>query len=111
MKSILSPYNDVDFNKYLLSYIKKSLRNKCLKFNITNNVYRLDDNSKTYTNDDIINSIHLKNRLIYFSNQKLINHAVYDLCQRFWYEEVKNIYNMIHILYIEYKSGYISHII
>lgn len=107
MKSILSPYDDINFNNYLLQYVKKRLLCKCKVFakDDTEHKYFLDKNSKDYyTQDDVIKSIELVNgRIIRFGNQRLINYIVYDLGQRFWYEELKHIANIIHTLYIKFK--------
>ena len=95
MKSILSPYDDINFNNYLLQYVKKRLSCKCKVFakDDKEHKYFLDKNSKDYyTQDDVIKSIELVNgRIIRFGNQKLINYIVYDLGQRFWYEELKHV--------------------
>lgn len=108
MKSILSPYNDTTFNEYLLDYVKKRLKQKCLVFtkDDSERKYYLDDNSTTYfTYLDIIKSLQLVNgREIRFENQALINHIVYDLSQRFWYNELKNTNNLIHKIYFQYKQ-------
>jgi len=106
MKSILSPYDDHYFNEYLLKYIKKRLLNKCFKFTKDDEErkYFFEKGSRDYyTPNDIINTLKLNGRHIYFSNQALINYVVYDLSQRFWYDELKIVNNMIHKLYIEYK--------
>lgn len=106
MKSILSPYDDVAFNEYLLTYIKKRLTQKCFVFtkDDTERRYFLDDNPMNYyTSDDIVKSLKLNGRLVYFSNQELINHAVYDLSQRFWYDELKHINNAIHRIFLDFK--------
>ena len=71
--------------------------------------YFLDDNPMNYyTSDDIIKSIQLNGRLLYFSNQELINHAVYDLSQRFWYDELKHINNAIHKIFLDFKRMALS---
>ena len=107
MKSILSPYDDVMFNEYLLDYIKKRLKQRCFVFtkDDADRRYFLDDDDpfNYYTSDDIIKSLKLNGRLIYFSNQELINHAVYDLSQRFWYDELKHINNSIHKIFLDFK--------
>ena len=108
MKSILSPYDDVNFNEFLLKYIKKSLKKKCLVFIRDNEErkYFLDEDSRDYyTPDDIIKSLKLNGRVIYFSNKELINYAVYDLSQRFWYDTMRDINNIIRKLYLEYKRS------
>lgn len=108
MKSILSPYNDTTFNEYLLDYVKKRLKQKCLVFtkDDSERKYYLDDNNTTYfTYLDVIKSLQLVNgREIRFDNQALINHIVYDLSQRFWYNELKNANNLIHKIYFQYKQ-------
>lgn len=108
MKSILSPYNDTLFNEYLLKYVKSSLMRRCAVFRKTDEQmkYILNDSDPLdyYTPDDLIKSIKLNGRLIYFSNQDLINHVVYNLGQRFWYSELARIHNMIHKLYLEFKG-------
>ena len=106
MKYILSPYDDVDFNVYLLEYIKKSLKKRCRIFSKDDSArkhYLHEDSDDFYTPDDIIKSLELRGRSIQFCNQLLINHAVYDLSQRFWYEELSHINNIIHKLYLEFK--------
>lgn len=109
MKHILSPYNDELFNEYLLQYVKKRLTKRCNIFlkDDTERRYFLTENSRDfYTYKDIIKSVDLiNNRLICFTNQKLINHAVYDLGQRFWYDEFKYIANIIRKLYLEFKGS------
>ncbi len=108
MKSILSPYDDVNFNEFLLKYIKKSLKKKCLVLTRDNEErkYFLDEDSRDYyTPDDIIKSLKLNGRVIYFSNKELINYAVYDLSQRFWYDTMRDINNIIRKLYLEYKRS------
>ena len=106
MRSIISPYYNDNFNKYLLSYIKKSLKKKCDLFSKDENEikYYIDEDSpsKFYTQGDIIKSLVLKNNVIYFSNMKLINYAVYDLGQRFWYNEINAINNMVSKIYFDY---------
>jgi hypothetical protein len=108
MKSILSPYDDINFNTYLLQYVKKVLAKKCRVFikDDEDRKYFLDEKSRDYyTPEDVIDSIELVNgRLIRFANQKLINYIVYDLSQRFWYEELKHINNSIHSLYLKFRG-------
>ncbi len=108
MKSILSPYDDVNFNNYLLQYVKKRLAQKCKVFTKDDEErkYFLDENSRDYyTPDDVIKSIELVNgRVIRFGNQKLINYIVYDLSQRFWYEEFKHVNNIVRRLYLQFKQ-------
>ena len=108
MKSILSPYDDVNFNNYLLQYVKKRLAQKCKVFTKDDEErkYFLDENSRDYyTPDDVIKSIELVNgRVIRFGNQKLINYIVYDLSQRFWYEELKHVNNIVRRLYLQFKQ-------
>ena len=112
MKAICSPFNDDGFNEYLCSYVKDRLKKRSLIFECK---YKLDvkeldnDNNEIikeieFTPDDVIKSIRRSGRLIYFSNRNLINHVVYDLSQRFWYEELKTINNMIYRLNMEYRS-------
>ena len=106
MKSILSPYDDVNFNNYLLQYVKKRLAHKCMIFtkDDEDRKYFLEENSRDYyTPDDVINSIELNGRTIRFGNQKLINYIVYDLSQRFWYDELKHINNIVRQLYLKFK--------
>jgi hypothetical protein len=68
--------------------------------------YFLDEDSRDYyTPDDIIKSLKLNGRVIYFSNKELINYAVYDLSQRFWYDTMRDINNIIRKLYLEYKRS------
>lgn len=108
MKYILSPYDDVDFNHFLLKYIKKQLARSCKTFILDDEdrKYYLDEDSDDYyTPNDIISSLQLNGRSIYFNNQPLINHAVYDLSQRFWYETMKNVNNIIRKLYLEFKGS------
>lgn len=107
MKSITSPYDDICFNEYLLKYIKKRLKKKCIIFTKDGEErkYFLDENSRDYyTSDDIIKSLALNGRQIYFSNQALINYAVYDLSQRFWFDELKNVNNIIRKLYMLFRA-------
>ena len=107
MKSILSPYDDYNFNIFLLAYIKKRLKQKCFVFtkDEEDRKYFFEKDSRDYyTPDDVINTLKLNGRHIYFSNKQLINYIVYDLSQRFWYDELKHINNMIHTLYIKYKG-------
>lgn len=106
MKSILSPYDDHNFNTYLLKYVKAYLRKKCYVFTKDEDErkYFLGEDAKDYyTVDDIINSIVLVGRSIRFSNQALINHAVYDLGQRFWYDSFKTVNNIVHKLFLEFQ--------
>ena len=105
MKSILSPYDDTNFNEYLLQYIKKRLKKKSSIFTRDEDrKYFLDEKSLDYyTPDDIIDSIELIGRTIRFSNQKLVNYVVYDLSQRFWYDELKHINNLIHKIFFNYQ--------
>lgn len=105
MKSILSPYDDANFNEYLLQYIKKRLKKKSSIFTKDEErKYYLDkDPLNFYTPDDIIKSLELVGRTIRFGNQKLVNHAVYDLSQRFWYEEMKHINNIIRKIFLDYQ--------
>lgn len=105
MKSILSPYDDTNFNEYLLQYIKKRLKKKSSIFTRDEDrKYFLDEKSLDYyTPDDIIDSIELSGRTIRFSNQKLVNYVVYDLSQRFWYDELKHINNLIRKIFFNYQ--------
>lgn len=108
MKSILSPYDDSSFNEYLLQYTKKYLRRKCSVFmkDDEERKYFLEENSRDfYTVDDIINSLKLNGRVIYFSNKPLINYAVYDLSQTFWVYVLNSVNNIIHKLYLEFKGS------
>ncbi len=108
MKSILSPYDDINFNEYLLTYLKKYLKKKCVVFtkDDEDRKYFLDENSRDYyTTEDIIKSLQLAGRKIYFNNQSLINYAVYDLSQRFWFDCMNQVNNMIHKLYLEFKRA------
>lgn len=112
MKSILSPYDDVSFNEYLLDYIKKRLKQKCFVYtkDDADRRYFLDEDDpfNYYTSDDIIKSLKLNGRVVYFSNQALINHAVYDLGQRFWYDELSHINNTIFKTYLDFKRMLIN---
>lgn len=103
MKSILSPYDDFHFNEFLLKYIKKRLKRHIAKIKDEDSKYYLDDSRKYFTPEDILNSLSLNGRVIYFNNRNLINHAVYDLSQRFWFDEFKTTNNMIRKIYLEYK--------
>lgn len=103
MKYILSHYNDDQFNLYILNYTKSALLAKSA-FTLENDtVYELDD--KKYTSKDIIKSLTLLGNKIYFSNNKLINYAVYDLSQRFWYDVLNAVNNKLSYLYIRYKGN------
>lgn len=105
MKSILSPYDDFNFNTYLLQYVKKRLtrRYKQLTKDGDDRKYFLEENSRDYyTPEDLIDSVKLNGRSVYFSNSKLINYVVYDLSQRFWYDEFKHINNTVRKLYLEF---------
>ena len=106
MKAILSPYNDNTFNKYLLKYIKQCLRDRSNVFirDDENRQYFLEDSKIGYTDNDIIDSLTLNGKLISFSNKKLVDHAVYDLSQRFWYEEMNRINNEIHTIYLKFQK-------
>ncbi len=106
MKAILSPYNDNTFNKYLLKYIKQCLRDRSSVFirDDENRQYFLEDSKIGYTDNDIIDSLTLNGKLISFSNKKLVDHAVYDLSQRFWYEEMNRINNEIHMIYLKFQK-------
>lgn len=108
MKSILSPYDDIEFNNFLLQYLKKRLLHRCKVFvkDDEERKYFLEKNSRDYyTPLDVIKSIELVNgRVIRYSNQKLINYIVYDLSQRFWYDEFNHVNNIIHTLYLRFKG-------
>ena len=107
MKYILSPYDDENFNKYLILYIKKQLKLKCRVYSRddSSQEYFLDDSKdKRYTQADIINSVELVGRTIRYANQKLVNHAVYDLGQRFWYDVFKCVNNIIRKIYLEFQK-------
>ena len=106
MKAILSPYTDNIFNKYLLKYIKQCLRDRSSVFirDDENRQYFLEDSKVGYTDNDIIDSLTLNGKLISFSNKKLVDHAVYDLSQRFWYEEMNRINNEIHMIYLKFQK-------
>lgn len=107
MKSILSPYDDEEFNAYLLNYVKKYFKSKCAVFtkDDEDRKYFLEGKTdKYYTYNDVINTLELRGRVIGFSNRELINHVVYDLSQRFWYEGLKCVNNLIPQLYIKYKG-------
>ena len=105
MKSILSPYDDTKFNEYLLQYIKKRLKKKSSIFTRDEDrKYFLDEKSLDYyTPDDIIDSSELSGRTIRFSNQKLVNYVVYDLSQRFRYDEFKHVNNLIRKIFFNYQ--------
>ena len=103
MKSILSPYDDAQFNDYLLQYIKSKLKKRVSKIKSEDRKYYLSDSRDYFTPEDILDSLILSGRVISFSNRELINHAVYDLSQRFWYDELKRANNLIYRLYLEYK--------
>lgn len=103
MKSILSPYDDSQFNEYLLQYLKSRLKRRISMIKDEDRKYYLDRNRDYFTPDDILDSLDLNGRVIRFSNRELINHAVYDLSQRFWYDEMKTTNNLIHRLFLEYK--------
>lgn len=113
MKSILSPYDDTVFNEYLLEYTKKYLKSKC--YNLTKDYerkYYLDEDKKKYnTPDDIIDSLSLNRRTIYFKNKKLVNYAVYDLGQIFWYDCIKQIALIVPKLHFEFKARQRSYMI
>lgn len=104
MKVIYSPTEDEAFNEYLVKLIKERLYKRSLFFECN---YSLVNNHTKETTDftasDIIKSIKCSGRLVYFSNKKLIKHVVYNLSQRFWYDEFANIQNTIHKIYLEYK--------
>lgn len=105
MKYILSPYNDADFNKYVLTLIKRELKCKAAPYVIENEtIYELD--GKKFTPNDIINSLILFSNKIYFSNNKLVNYAVYDLSQRFWYDTLNTANNIIRKLYFQYRRDH-----
>lgn len=105
MKYILSPYNDDSFNRYVLKLIRRELRRKSIPFISENKtLYKMDN--KEYTPNDIINSLILVNNKIYFSNNKLVNYAVYDLSQRFWYDTLNTANNMIRNLYLQYRGDH-----
>lgn len=111
MKALVSPVNNKAFNTYLLKYIKRRLLYKCYTFEAYDDFkckYTLETKNGNieYTYHDIINSLSLKGQVIAYSNQKLVNHAVYDLCQRFWYEELKQILNIINHLYLKFVNKY-----
>lgn len=103
MKSIFSPYDDIYFNEYLLQYIKHRLRRHISKIKNEDRRYYLGDGKSYFTPENILDSLVLSNRRIYFNNRSLINHAVYDLSQRFWYDEMKNASNLIYKIFLEYK--------
>ena len=103
MKSILSPYDDAQFNDYLLQYVKSKLKKRISKIKSEDRKYYLSDNRDYFTPEDILDSLILSGRVISFSNRELINHAVSDISQRFWYDELKHANNVIYSLYIEYK--------
>lgn len=104
MKSILSPYYDEEFNYRLYKLIKRCLRQKvCLFEEDTELKYSLD--GKDYTAADLIKSVSVIGRQIFYNNQKLVNYAVYDLSQRFWYDIFSSVNNIIPTLYIKYKGA------
>ena len=103
MKSILSPYDDSQFNEYLLQYLKHRLKKHISMIKNEDRRYYLDDSRNYFTPEDILESLILNGRVIQFNNRNLINHAVYDLSQRFWYEEMKITNNLVRRLYLEYK--------
>ena len=101
MKSIMSPYNDEGFNKFLYRCCLNRLRCKALHFES----FSFEFNNNKYTLEDIIKLLKRKGRCIYFSDQKVINHLVYDLSQRFWYEVLKDVNNLVRWLYLQYKGA------
>lgn len=113
MKAIYSPFNDDDFNEYLCSYVKERLKRRSLfferKFSESLSKLKKEDlndiDDISYNPDDVINSIKRNNRTIYFSDKKLINHVVYDLCHRFWFDELNSINNKIYTIYFRYKGS------
>lgn len=111
MKSILSPYNDNKFNEFFIEFIKERLRRRCevLKADEEVKEYSLGDNtSKKYTLDDLVNSLSLHGRIICYKEEDIINHLVYDLGQRLWYDELKSANNLIFTVHFKYY-GYYQH--
>lgn len=107
MKAIMSPYHNVKFNNCLVKYIQHALklRSKVFLSDDEIKVYKLPISDKTYTIEDIINSIKLNKNIITYGNQSVINYIVYDLGQRFWYDEFKTISSLIPTLYLKYQSA------
>lgn len=71
--------------------------------------YFIEDNTlsvQSYTTNDIINSIVLHGNIIHFGNEKLITHAVYNLGQRFWVNELSLINCIVDQLYLEYRGNH-----
>lgn len=101
MKAIFSPISDDDFNKFLLTVCKSRI-SKSISSIKENRPYELD--GKKYSANDVLDLLVLRNRTIYFSNNKLLNYIVYDLSQRFWYEDLKHINNMIYLLHIKFNG-------
>lgn len=103
MKAIFSPFSEDDFNEYLLNLIRARLKKRALIFECTYQV-ESSDSIKTYKPDDVIALLCRHNRIIKFSNMKLLNHIVYDLGQRFWYEELNSINNTIYDIYFKWLA-------
>ena len=97
MREIISPFNDDSFNSYLLKYVKARLKKRALLF-----IGEYEFEGKTYTSNDIIKSIKRQGRKIFYSDYKLITYIIYDLSQRFWSNEFRDINNIIRGLYCEY---------
>lgn len=101
MKSIVSPFDDIDFNKFLLRLCKVRLKKSIEKIK-DNRPYEVFGNK--YSTSDILKLLTLRGRVIYFSDSRLLNYLVYDLSQRFWYEDLNFINNAIHYLYLKFNS-------
>lgn len=100
MKGVMSPYNDEGFNSFLYLCCINRLRQKACKFES----FSFEFEGTKYTLEDIIKLLKHNGRSIYFSNQKIINHLVYDLGQRFWCEVLRDVNNLIRWLYLRYNG-------
>ena len=101
MKCLVSPYNDTLFNKQLYKYCKTLLKKHAYHIK-DNHEYEFDNNK--YSVADVIDTLSIKGRTIYYSNRNLINYIVYDLSQRFWYTVLRDVMNIVSKLYLEYRG-------
>lgn len=101
MLAIYSHYKDKNFNKHLYELCINNLNKKIKLYDCTYNF-----NDKTYTMNDVLNTLVLDNNKIYYNNRSLINYIVYDLSQTFWSDQLNAINNMLGKLYLEYRREY-----
>lgn len=109
MKSILLHYNDDEFKQFILEYTRSFALRKCTTYFKDEEIKEFsldeeDDSASKYTISDIVKTIAIVNNSIRYTNQQLVNHLVYDLGYRVWYDIFNYINNALPTIYLKYKG-------